>query len=82
MPSRNMLKVDILESYYHVYARGHEGRSLTTALSNHFHLLIYQTEEGSMSRLMQGIMTSYRYVFQYLESLALDYLLFLKSSRV
>ena len=105
MPSRNILKVDIPDSYYHVYARGHGRQKIfrepedfemfiglferhlskepkTNAsgrhyphlrnnvsllcyclMSNHFHLLVYQTEEGSMSRLMRGIMTSYSMYF-------------------
>src|ERR1035437_8024179 len=99
MPSRNVLKIDIEQSYYHVYARG-RGRQpvfrddedyrvflnlLKRHLSidevtdkygkpyphlrgqvellaycimpNHFHLLLHQEIQGSMSRLMRGIMT-------------------------
>ncbi len=101
MPSRNILKIDIDNSYYHVYARGHGkqkifrdaedfemfislfGRYLSkhavsdrygkpyphlrgkvsllcyALMSNHFHILLYQEVEGSMSHLMRGIMTSY-----------------------
>jgi putative transposase len=105
MPSRNVVKIDIPNSYYHVYARGHgrkkifrEQEDFETFLSlferhlsqdpatnsvgrmyphlyadlsllcyclmgNHFHLLLYQKAEGSMSRLMRGIMTSYSMYF-------------------
>lgn len=101
MPSRNILKVDIAESYYHVYARGvnksiifHDEMDFTRFLSllkrylskecsqskvglpyphlynklellcfclmpNHFHILLYQAESGSMTLLMRGVMTSY-----------------------
>lgn len=101
MPSRNILKVDIEQSYYHVYARGHgkhkifrddedysvflnlfkrylsinevsdnSGRPYVhlrgqiellayCLMPNHFHLLFYQIEQGVMSRLMHGVMTSY-----------------------
>ena len=105
MPSRNVFKVDIPESYYHVYARGHSRdkifddnsdyakflnllqRYLTKdqqtdryginykclydklellcfcLMENHFHLLIYQRDEGSMQSLMRGVMTSYSRYF-------------------
>lgn len=105
MPSRNVIKVDVPESYYHVYARGHgkqkifrddedfeyflslfarhlsneptsnvSGRKYPhlqsevkllcyCLMSNHFHLLLYQQTDGSMSRLMRGIMTSYSMYF-------------------
>jgi putative transposase len=105
MPSRNVLKIDIPESYYHLYARGasrkpvfleeqdflyflhlfhrylsHErvldknGVPYTKLygsiellayclMDNHFHLLVYQKEEGAMQRLMRGIMTSYSRYF-------------------
>lgn len=105
MPSRNILKIDLHDSYYHVYARGHGRQSIfrddedfemflglferhlsvepkanTTGrvyphlrgdvsllcyclMSNHFHLLLYQKTEGSMSRLMRGVMTSYSMYF-------------------
>lgn len=101
MPSRNVFKVDIPESYYHIYARGHSRskvfiddddydkffsllkrylsreshtdkqgfayKSLYDKLEllcfclmeNHFHLLIYQRDEGAMQALMRGVMTSY-----------------------
>lgn len=32
-------------------------------MDNHFHLLIYQQEEGAMSKLMKGVMTSYSRYF-------------------
>ena len=105
MPSRNVIKVDIPNSYYHVYARGHGRKKIFRdsedfeaftklferhlsedpefnsfgrpyphlrghvtllsycLMSNHFHLLLYQTSEGAMSKLMRGIMTSYSMYF-------------------
>ena len=105
MPSRNTIKIDIPNSYYHIYARGaskgeifleasdyyafleflrrylsHEiikdGSGVPYAklyddiellsyclMSNHFHLLVYQINEGAMPRLMRGIMTSYSRYF-------------------
>lgn len=105
MPSRNVLKIDIPDSFYHVYARGHSRtkvfldqedyatflslfkrylsakpqHSLAGApyphlfnaielacfclMSNHFHLLLYQKDEGSMQRLMRGVLTSYSRYF-------------------
>jgi putative transposase len=99
MPSRNVIKIDVPDSYYHVYARGHgrqkifrdeqdfakfmdlferylsesgdkyssvgEGVSLLCycLMGNHFHLLLYQTGQGAMSKLMRGIMTSYSMYF-------------------
>lgn len=105
MPSRNVLKLDIAESYYHVYARGasrqqifrdttdyayflslferylsYEARHdqsgrpyahLTGTLEllayclmpNHFHLQFYQHDEGAISTLMRGVMTSYSRYF-------------------
>jgi len=105
MPSRNILKTDIQQSYYHIYARGHGRQTIFRddadfemflslferhlskdpktnstgrvyphlrgdvsllcycLMSNHFHLLLYQETEGSMSRLMRGIMTSYSMYF-------------------
>ncbi len=101
MPSRNILKIDMPESYYHLYARGrgrqkifHDNEDYRTFLSmfsrhlsedaeydalgrkyphlrsdielltyclmqNHFHLLVYQNIDGSMSRLMRSVMNSY-----------------------
>jgi putative transposase len=105
MPSRNVLKLDLAESYYHVYARGNSrqeiflkeddylhflnvfrrylcdeevknsagipyeklGDSLEVLcyclMPNHFHLLLYQQEEGAMQRLMRGVMTGYSRYF-------------------
>lgn len=105
MPSRNVLKLDVPESYYHVYARGNSRseifldaddytvflnlfkRYLSSEqrhnklgvpyphlrnkvellcfclMSNHFHLLVYQKDQGSMSLLMRGVMTSYSRYF-------------------
>lgn len=107
MPSRNTLKVDVSESYYHIYARGHSRSKifLETAdykyfiklfkrylskeptynkigvkyphlynkiellcyclMQNHFHLLVFQNDEGAMSLLMRGIMTSYSRYFNH-----------------
>lgn len=101
MPSRNILKIDIPHSYYHVYTRGHGKRKIfrdeedfetfialfarylsgkpardnngkayphlndTVSLlcyclmSNHFHLLVYQKNEGAMSTFMRSVLTSY-----------------------
>jgi putative transposase len=105
MPSRNVLKIDMPESYYHVYARGNSrlpiflgpedyavflnllkrylsilpnkdtsGREYPhlrgkvellayCLMSNHFHMLLYQIDEGAMSALMRGVMTSYSRYF-------------------
>ena len=105
MPSRNTLRIDIPNSYYHVYARGasrneiflepadyyvflefirrylsHEEMKDSSGVSykklyeniellsyclmpNHFHLLVYQVDEGTLSRLMRGIMTAYSQYF-------------------
>lgn len=107
MPSRNVLKDDVANSYYHIYARGankspifldendklfftslfkrylsknvtknktgqvypnyHEKISLVAycLMENHFHILIYQTEQKTMSGLMRAIMTSYSRYFNY-----------------
>lgn len=105
MPSRNILKVDVPESYYHVYARGASKQQIFLEeqdyiyflslferylskqqavsktgmaypnyyreidlvcyclVTNHFHILLYQQEEGGMTKLMRGIMTSYSRYF-------------------
>ena len=105
MPSRNTLKIDLSDSYYHIYSRGHSRtkifledsdykyfiklfqRYLSKAptqnkqgtvyphlynklellcyclMENHFHLLIYQKDEGAMTLLMRGIMASYSRYF-------------------
>lgn len=105
MPSRNVLKVDISDSYYHIYARGASRKTIFIdaddfsyfislfyrylsheeavnsigipyaklhdhiellaycLMGNHFHLLVYQREEGAMKRLMRGVMTSYSRYF-------------------
>ncbi len=105
MVSRNVIKIDIPDSYYHVYARGaslqpifiepddyahflslfHRYLSqeeVTNSIGiaydklrddlqllcyclmkNHFHLLIYQKSEGTMPRLMRGVMTAYSRYF-------------------
>ena len=101
MPSRNVIKVDIPDSYYHVYARGrgkqtifhddedyrvflnlfkrHLSRDIVAdnygapyvhlwgeiklicycLMPNHFHMLVRQENQGSMSRLMRAIIASY-----------------------
>lgn len=105
MPSRNIIKVDVEQSYYHVYARGRGRQTIFCdeqdyrvflnlfkrhlslkevpdnygklyvhlrgqvellcycLMPNHFHLLLYQEERGTMSRLMRGVMTSYSRYF-------------------
>ena len=105
MPSRNVLKIDVADSYYHSYARGNSKarifidnqdykvflnlfkRYLSEEVArnklgvpyphlynkielmsyclmpNHFHLLIYQRDQGSMTLLMRGVMTSYSRYF-------------------
>lgn len=101
MPVRNVVRIDVKDSYYHIYARGHSRRKIFKdekdfeyftdlfarhlsqneaadksgrkyphlrgqiellgycLMNNHFHILIYQKEKGTMTRLMRGIMTSY-----------------------
>lgn len=105
MPSRNTIRLDTEESYYHVYARGASkqpiflepkdydyflklfARYLSEVvvtskqgtdypnfnksvqvlayclMSNHFHILVYQSEQGGLTALMRGIMTSYSRYF-------------------
>jgi putative transposase len=105
MPSRNVIKINVPESYYHVYARGSNKNRIFQdesdymfflslferylakeksdkrpideyqklfdlvevlaycLMPNHFHLLLYQIEEGGMAKLMHGIMTSYSRYF-------------------
>lgn len=105
MPCKNVIKVDIDDCYYHIYARGHNrnpifrndydyrvfinllkryldseikydtsGREYINLhqdlellsyclMPNHFHLLIYQINQGTMTRLMRGIMSSYSQYF-------------------
>lgn len=107
MPSRNAIKIDVSDSYYHVYARGaskasifldegdyhfflglfsrylEQGIKLSPAgvacpnftgrikllayclMANHFHLLIYQREEGDMASFMRCVMTSYSRYFNH-----------------
>lgn len=101
MPSRNIIKQDMQQSYYHVYARGASKERIFLCeadyqyftqlfkrylsdkvvvgktgaaypryqdqiellafclMSNHFHLLVYQVEEGYMALLLKSIMSSY-----------------------
>lgn len=105
MPPRNVLKIDIADSYYHVYARGASRQEIFLEsadyymflslfrrylsaedvkdsagmsyaklyddiqllsyclMPNHFHLLLYQVNEGAMQRLMRGVMTAYSRYF-------------------
>ena len=105
MPSRNVVKVNVADSYYHVYTRGaskqqifldacdfqfffslferylvkeksvdqpdntfvklHDSVEVLAycLMPNHFHLLLFQIEEGGMSKLMHGIMTTYSRYF-------------------
>lgn len=107
MPSRNVIKVDIAESFYHVYARGHGRQAIFRddadfdaflnlfeqrlsiepkrdrlgrpyahlrgsiellaycLISDHFHLLVYQRDAGTMQRLMRGVLTSYSMYFNH-----------------
>ncbi len=101
MPSRNLVRTDISESYYHVYLRGvnrfnvflsddekeyflyllgrhlsvkpvttkngykyphyRDGVELVTycVMDNHFHLLLFQLEVGTMTRLMQSVLNAF-----------------------
>jgi len=101
MPSRNIIRFDSPDSYYHVYSRGsnkqqlfldyadymyfeklfarylskkatldknglaypnyngHIELSTYCLMNNHFHLLIYQTDVGVMTKFMRSLMTSY-----------------------
>jgi len=105
MPSPNVYKVDIAETFYHVYARGASKQKIFIEssdyyyflglfqrylslkpklsktgiiyphyrgsveilcyclMSNHFHLVIYQKDQGVMKKLMHSIMTSYSRYF-------------------
>lgn len=101
MPSRNIIRQNTPDSYYHIYARRaskeelflddsdyeffiglfrrhlskeivldasgvaykkyNEGIELLAycLMENHFHLLVYQHEQGAMEKLMRSIMTAY-----------------------
>ena len=105
MPSKNIIKIDVPDSYYHVYARGHSRSKIFLddqdygyflslfkrylsnkpqqskqgiwyahlknkvellcycMMENHFHLMLYQKDEGAMEQLMRGVMTSYSRYF-------------------
>lgn len=107
MPSRNTIKIDVPDSYYHVYARGaskqpiflddsdyayfiglferylEPGLKLSPTkvaypnfanavqllafclMGNHFHLLVHQSERGSMTGYMRCVMTSYSRYFNH-----------------
>jgi putative transposase len=101
MPSRNILKQDAPQSFYHVYARGlnrqrifrdqsdfvkflrlferylsleevknnvgisfpnYHGRLELNSfclMPNHFHMLVYQRQPGTMTQFMRSLLTSY-----------------------
>jgi putative transposase len=105
MPSRNTIRLDAPDSYYHVYARGaskqpiflestdylyflklldrylsaeqakskagvpypnyHENIEILAycLMGNHFHLLVYQHQQGYLSAFMKSLMTSYSRYF-------------------
>lgn len=105
MASRNVLRVDIADSFYHVYDRGaskskiflededytvflnllkrylspdevHDSSGRVYAnfydsvellafclMPNHFHLMVYQVDEGALSNLMHSVMASYSRYF-------------------
>ena len=105
MPSRNIIKLDVPDSYYHIYARGvsksaifnndkdkavflnllkrylssdkeydkrnHQYPNYSKSIellafclmNNHFHMLIYQKDEGAMTGLMKSLLTSYSRYF-------------------
>jgi putative transposase len=105
MPCKNVLKTDIDDCYYHIYARGHNRRPIFREdydyyvflnllkrylskipeqdnsgreypnlykdlellsyclMPNHFHLLIYQINQGTMTKLMRCVMSSYSRYF-------------------
>ncbi|NTU73925.1 hypothetical protein HGB07_07265 [Candidatus Roizmanbacteria bacterium] len=105
MPSRNVLKQQVPDSYYHVYARGINKRKLFREdsdykyflclfgrylsenpvigktgvvypnyqnkiellayclMSNHFHMLLYQTDIPYLEKFMRSLMTSYSRYF-------------------
>ena len=105
MPSRNINKTDLPETYYHAYSRGSGKKAIFLEpsdftyfekllarylsnepaegklgyiypnytgqvdliayclMGNHFHLLIYQSEAGAMTRFMKSLMSSYSRYF-------------------
>jgi putative transposase len=105
MPYKNVLKIDVEDCYYHIYARGNNCRPVFREdydyrvflnllkrylsktrqqddsgreypnlhselellsyclMPNHFHLLIYQTNQGAMTKLMRCVMSSYSRYF-------------------
>lgn len=105
MPSRNTVRTDLPDSYYHVYARGvnrqpifldqldfdffiglfarylskkpatsrfgepypnfHKQINLLAycLMNNHFHLMVYQIDQGALAGLMKSVMTSYSRYF-------------------
>ena len=105
MPRRNVLRSDVPESFYHVYARGHSKRRIFydeqdflyflslferylssqevkneagipypnffnkvelnafVLMPNHFHLLVYQHQQGALSAFMRSLLTSYSRYF-------------------
>lgn len=105
MPSRNILRIDLADSYYHIYGRGGSKQPIFCEpadyyyfidlfrrylslkqqkdpdgmayphfrgevellayclMSNHFHLFLYQIEQGTVSRFMKSLLTSYTHYF-------------------
>lgn len=105
MPSRNVSKEQVADSFYHVYARGSNKQKIFLEasdykyflslferylsrqqqigkdgtpyphfyrkiellayclMSNHFHLLVFQTDVPSLEKIMRSIMTSYSRYF-------------------
>jgi putative transposase len=105
MPSRNVLKIDAAQQYYHVYARGNSRGKVFPEVAdyemfislfrrylspeeahdpygapypnfynkveliayclmpNHFHLFLYQHQQGAMSAFMRSLLTSYSRYF-------------------
>ena len=105
MPSRNTTRLDLEETYYHVYARGASKQPIYRdaedyafflqlfarylspeqqkntdgvpyphfrgsiellaycLMGNHFHLFVYQKEQGALSDLMKSVLASYTRYF-------------------
>ena len=105
MPSRNVVKQDVADSFYHVYARGLNKQRIFRdqndfvkflklferylsleevknqvgisfpnygnrvelnafcLMPNHFHLLVYQRQQGAMTQFMRSLLTSYSMYF-------------------
>jgi putative transposase len=107
MPSKNIVRTDSPDSYYHVYARGHNKQTIFLdnndfvyfinlfarylsknakldrshipyphfvnqlqllaycLMPNHFHLLVFQLEEGALAKFMQCTIVSYTRYFNH-----------------